>query len=155
MLLSRAGPEHDGGVDGPLLIFDGDCAFCQRCVDLGARLPAPVRAVPFQHVEPAAYGLTADQVRSAAWWIGVDGSPRRGHRAVAAVLAAQPGRGWRLAGWLMDHPPVAWVAAVGYALVARFRHRLPGGTAQCRLAPGSLPAPGCGAGPGSGEARRG
>lgn len=139
-------------MDGPVLIFDGDCAFCQRCVDLGARLPAPVLAVPFQRLDPAAYGLTGDQVRSAAWWIGVDGSPRRGHRAVAAVLAAQPGRGWRLVGRLMDHPPVAWVAAAGYALVARFRHRLPGGTAQCRLpagpssdpgsVPGSVPAAG-------------
>lgn len=117
---------------GPLLIYDGDCAFCQRCIDLGARLPAVVRSVPFQQLDPAAYGLSADQVQSAAWWVGPDGSLRRGHRAVAAVLAAQPQRGWRTAGWLIDHPPLRWLAAPVYALVARFRHRLLGGTAQCR-----------------------
>lgn len=118
---------------GPLLIYDGDCAFCQRCVDLGARLPAAVPSAPFQLLDPTAYGLTAAQVRSAAWWVAADGSTRRGHRAVAAVLRAQPRTGWRAAGWLIDHPPLSWLAAPGYALVARFRHRLPGGTAQCRV----------------------
>ena len=118
---------------GPLLIYDGDCAFCQRCVDLGARLPAPVRCEPFQLLDPTAFGLRADQVQSAAWWVGPDGSLRRGHRAVAAVFTAQPGPGWRTAGWLIDHPPLGWLAAAGYALIARFRHRLPGGTAQCRV----------------------
>jgi predicted DCC family thiol-disulfide oxidoreductase YuxK len=120
-------------VSGPLLIYDGDCAFCQRCVDLGARLPAPVRAEPFQLLEFGAFGLTTTQVRAAAWWVAADGSLRRGHRAVAAVLAAQPGPGWRVVGRLIDHPPLSWVAAGGYALIARFRHRLPGGTAQCRV----------------------
>lgn len=117
----------------PVLIYDGDCAFCQRCVDLGGRLPAPVRSEPFQSLDPGAYGLTTAQVRAAAWWIGADGSRRRGHRAVAAVLAAQPRGAWRAIGWLLAHPPVSWVAAPAYALIARFRHRLPGGTAQCRV----------------------
>lgn len=116
-----------------LLIYDGDCAFCQRCVDLGARLPSVVRSEPFQLLDPAAYGLTAHQVRSAAWWVGADGSLHRGHRAVAAVLSAQPRHGWRTVGWLLGHPPVSWLAAAGYAMVARFRHRLPGGSAQCRV----------------------
>lgn len=118
---------------GPLLIYDGDCAFCQRCVDLGARLPAPVRSEPFQLLDPGAFGLTTAQVRAAAWWVGADGSLRRGHRAVAAVLGAQPRRGWRAVGRLIDHPPLSWLAAGVYAVVARFRHRLPGGTAQCRV----------------------
>ena len=122
-------------MSGPLLIYDGDCAFCQRCVDLGERLPAPVRSVPFQALDPAGYGLTTAQVRAAAWWIGTDGSKRRGHRAVAAVLGAQPGRIWRSVGWLIDHPPLCWLAAGVYVLVARFRHRLPGGSAQCRTTP--------------------
>ena len=118
----------------PMLIYDGDCAFCQRCVDLGARiLPAPPRAEPFAVVDVDAVGLTQDQVRQAAWWVGRDGTLRRGHRAVAQVLRAQPRWWWRIGGSLIDHPPVSWFAAAVYALVARFRHRLPGGTAQCRL----------------------
>ena len=118
---------------GPLLIYDGDCAFCQRCVDLGGRLPEPVPTESFQLLDLGTFGLTPAQARAAAWWVGADGSLRRGHRAVAAVLAAQPRRGWRTAGWLIDHPPLSWLAAGGYMLVARFRHRLPGGTAQCRV----------------------
>lgn len=118
----------------PILIYDGDCAFCQRCVDLAGRvLPAPVRAEPYQLVELGPLGLTVDQARRAAWWVGADGSRRRGHRAVAQVFRAQPRRWWRIGGWFIDHPPVSWIARVGYALVARFRHRLPGGTAQCRV----------------------
>jgi len=123
-----------------MLIYDGDCAFCQRCVDLGARvLPAPVRAEPCALVDVDAVGLTPDQVRQAAWWVGQDGTLRRGHRAVAQVLRAQPRWSWRFGGWLIDHPPVSWVAAAVYALVARYRHRLPGGTARCRL-PADPPA---------------
>ncbi|HEY5880844.1 MAG TPA: DCC1-like thiol-disulfide oxidoreductase family protein, partial [Nakamurella sp.] len=113
----------------PILIYDGDCAFCQRSVDLAQRvLPVPVRAEPYQLIEIGPLGLTVDQARRAAWWVGADGSRRRGHRAVAAVLRAQPRRWWRGAGWLIDHPPLGWLAAAAYALVARFRHRLPGGT---------------------------
>ncbi len=123
-------------MDGPILIYDGDCAFCQRCVDLGARLPAPVSAQPYQLLDVGRFGLSVAQVRSAAWWVAADGSRRRGHRAVAAVLRAQPGRRWPVAGALIDHPPLCWLAAGVYALVARFRHRLPGGTAQCRVADG-------------------
>jgi predicted DCC family thiol-disulfide oxidoreductase YuxK len=99
----------------------------------GRVLPAPVRAEPYQLVELGPLGLTVDQARRAAWWVGADGSRRRGHRAVAQVFRAQPRRWWRIGGWFIDHPPVSWIARVGYALVARFRHRLPGGTAQCRV----------------------
>jgi predicted DCC family thiol-disulfide oxidoreductase YuxK len=119
-------------VTGPLVIYDGDCAFCQRCIDLGARLPMKVRSAPYQLLDPAVYGLTPAEVGSAAWWVGADGSRRRGHRAVAAVLAAQPRWAWRAVGRLIEHAPLSWLAAPTYALVARFRHRLPGGTAQCR-----------------------
>lgn len=120
---------------GPMLIYDGDCAFCRRCVDVAARmLPAPVRCEPYQVVDLAAVGLTAGQAREAAWWVGAE-TPRRGHRAIAAVLRSQPSPGWRAVGLLLDHPPVAWLAACVYLLVARFRHRLPGGTSQCRVEP--------------------
>ena len=40
---------------------------------------------------------------------------------------------WRLAGLVLSRPPVLWLARPVYALVAANRHRLPGGTATCRL----------------------
>ena len=36
-------------------------------------------------------------------------------------------------GQLLVTPPFSWAAALGYTLIARFRHRLPGGTAACAL----------------------
>lgn len=117
---------------GPMLIYDGDCAFCQRCVDLAGRtLSSPVRCEPYRRVDLEAVGLTLRQAQSAVWWVDTD-RLLRGHEAIAAVLRAQPDRGRRAVGWLVGHPPGSWIAAPVYALVARFRHLLPGGSAQCR-----------------------
>ncbi len=40
---------------------------------------------------------------------------------------------WGLIGRLMLVPPVSWLAAAVYAVVARNRHRLPGATDACRV----------------------
>jgi predicted DCC family thiol-disulfide oxidoreductase YuxK len=38
-------------VEGNLLIFDGDCAFCSSCVRAAGRvLPGELRAIPWQRV---------------------------------------------------------------------------------------------------------
>ena len=117
-----------------MLVYDGDCAFCQWCIDLAPRiLPDPVRCEPYQFLDLPSLGLTSAQAASAVWWVRPSVPPRSGHRAIAAVLSGQ--RAWwcRALGWLIDRPPLSWAAAMIYALVARNRHRLPGGTAQCRL----------------------
>jgi predicted DCC family thiol-disulfide oxidoreductase YuxK len=120
----------------PLLVYDGDCAFCTsaaRWAERGWRGAAT--AVSWQVLGDdglAARGLTAGQARAAAWWVGGDGTVSRGHRAIGEALAA--GRGWRhAAGVAVLHPPVGWVASAAYPLVVRFRHRLPGATATCRV----------------------
>ena len=118
----------------PILIYDGDCAFCQRCVDLAGRvLPAPVRAEPYQLIELGPLGLTVDQARRRPG--GSAPTARGGAGTGRSRRCSVPNRGGgaRDCGWFIDHPPVSWIACVGYALVARFRHRLPGGTAQCRV----------------------
>jgi predicted DCC family thiol-disulfide oxidoreductase YuxK len=117
-----------------VLIYDGDCAFCRRCVDLGARvLPDPVRCEPYQLVDLGELGLTLEQVTTALWWVAAGHRARSGHRAVAALLRSQSPWWWRALGWVIDRPPISFLAAWVYAVVARNRHRLPGGTAQCRL----------------------
>jgi predicted DCC family thiol-disulfide oxidoreductase YuxK len=120
----------------PLLIFDGDCGFCTSCADwVAARWHGNARAVPWQFLgtdELAAHGLTRDDVRAAAWWIDVDGNPSRGHLAIARSLAA--GSGWTAAvGRVLLVPPFRWLGAAAYPLIARMRHRLPGGTPACRM----------------------
>ncbi len=120
--------------DAALLVYDGDCAFCQRCIDVGSRiLPERFRAEPYQFLPLAELGLTVDQARTAVWWVQPSRPPRSGHRAVAGLLQAQHRWWWSSAGWLIEHPPVSALASRLYDVIARNRHRLPGGTAQCRV----------------------
>lgn len=128
---------HDRRVNRPdaaLLVYDGDCAFCQRSIDVGSRiLPVPFRAEPYQFLPLGNLGLTTEQAQSQVWWVQPSRPARGGHEAVAGLLKVQSRWWWRAAGWLIEHPPVSAVARWAYAAVARNRHRLPGGTAQCRV----------------------
>lgn len=92
----------------------------------------PVAVAPWQKVDLEGLGLDPEQAAEAAWWIEPSGRRFRGHRAIGTALTACS-RGWRLVGRLMMlPPPIAWVAAVGYALIARLRGLLPGITPACR-----------------------
>ncbi len=117
------------------LVFDGDCGFCTRCVALvpkSARRTTEV--VPYQRADLAALGLTAAQCAEAVQWVSDDGSRARGHAAIGRVL--QEGSAiWRIMGTLLLLPPLSWLAAGVYRMVAANRMRLPGGTPACALPP--------------------
>ncbi len=122
--------------DAPVatLIYDGDCGFCtvsamsvKRHVDGDS-----VRVAPWQSLDLTEFGLTEAEVSSAAYWVGPDGALRRGHEAVADALLAM-GRPYSFLGHLVGRRPLVWLAPPVYALVARYRHRLPGGTDACQL----------------------
>ena len=121
----------------PVLVFDGDCAFCTTWVNrLRDWLPRPPEAVPWQWTDLDAVGLTRQDVADFAWYV----TPRHsyaGALAFAAILRAQPTIGLRFAGNLLATPPFSIVAALGYNVIARYRHVLPGGTPAC-----ALPRPG-------------
>lgn len=117
----------------PLLIFDGDCAFCTSAVErLKAILPFFPDASPWQWLELDEFGLSERDVTEFAWLV----TSRRqfaGHLALSALLRLQTTLGWRFLGHLIATPPFSWGAAIGYQLVARNRHRLPGGTPACAM----------------------
>jgi predicted DCC family thiol-disulfide oxidoreductase YuxK len=116
-----------------LLIFDGDCGFCTSSVSwLGRALPAMPEASPYQWTDLERYGLREADAAARVWLV-TDGHRHGGHRAVAALLTHQPRAILRFAGHLMLLPPFSWLAAAGYALVARYRYALPGGTPACRV----------------------
>jgi predicted DCC family thiol-disulfide oxidoreductase YuxK len=118
----------------PTLVYDADCGYCTRSADfVSAR--SDVEVAPWQSLELDEVGLTEEQVSSAAYWLEGDDT-LRGARAVAAALRSC-GPGWGLLGRAIDLPPVRPFAAAGYAVVARYRYRLPGGTDACRVPPGS------------------
>jgi predicted DCC family thiol-disulfide oxidoreductase YuxK len=119
----------------PLLIFDGDCAFCTTAVNrLRAILPRFPEATPWQWLDLDQYGLTVDDVSRFAWVI-TPTHQYAGHLAFSALLRMQHGLVWRFAGHLLATPPISWVAAAGYQWIAANRHRLPGGTPACALPP--------------------
>jgi len=118
-----------------LLIFDGDCAFCTTWVDrLRSALPYFPDSTPWQWLDLADYGLSESDVEAAAWLVTPTG--RFGdYLAFSALLRAQPRLLLRVVGRLIAMPPVSWCAGLGYRLIARYRHRLPGGTPACQARP--------------------
>jgi predicted DCC family thiol-disulfide oxidoreductase YuxK len=124
------------GVNAPLLIYDGDCSFCSSSVRwITGHWHGPQQAIPWQHLGTdrlELLGLTLDDVRRAAWWIEPAGGRSRGHLAIARAL--QAAHGWpSVAGRILLVPPFRWLGAGAYPLIARWRHRLPGGTPACRM----------------------
>ena len=120
----------------PVLLFDGDCAFCTTSARLLERIGPDAEIVAWQFADLDQLGVTAGQAAEAVQWIDAGGAVRSGHEAIAAALGAA-GRAWRIAGRALTLPGVAWIAAKAYRLVADNRYRLPGGTPACRVPPGA------------------
>ena len=118
----------------PTFVFDGDCGFCTSSAHwIEHRLPAgTARFAPWQRLDLDELGLTPADLEAAAFWVEPGGRRQRGHRAIGAALATAPGF-WGLAGRAILVPPLSWLARPVYALIARNRHRMPGGTPACKL----------------------
>ncbi len=119
----------------PVLLYDGDCAFCSSCVRLLRRWVRRLPEVaPYQFSDLGGLGITSAECSEAVQWVGRDGARASGHLAVAAVLLGA-GRGWAIIGHLLRAPVLSSIAGWAYRWIARNRHRLPGGTPACSLGP--------------------
>lgn len=115
-----------------LMIFDGDCAFCSSAARLLRRMTRSRIAIrPFQHLELSTYGLTDELTSKAVYYISSDGTYAAA-RAVARCLI-DSGTAWAHAGRLLDFLPFRPIARYAYYVIAKNRHRLPGGTPECSL----------------------
>jgi predicted DCC family thiol-disulfide oxidoreductase YuxK len=115
-----------------VLIFDGDCSFCSSCVDwLERNLTAMPTATPYQWADLEGYGLSLSEARERVWLL-TPGKHFGGASAVTELLRHQPYRIMRFAGWILQVPPLSWLADGAYWVVSRLRHVLPGGTPACR-----------------------
>jgi predicted DCC family thiol-disulfide oxidoreductase YuxK len=106
-----------------LLITDGDCGFCQRTAKKLANIvPTGWINVPSAQLSRT-YGLTQDQLAHSVWLIEQpDSDPihHSGAKAVGKVLRIRGGL-WGAIGWLTFIPPMSWVAAGIYRVVANNR----------------------------------
>lgn len=115
-----------------ILLYDPDCGFCTRAARWLERRGLAAEIAPMSPALLVGHGVDVERAQREVPYVDETGV-RYGAEAVAAVL--RTGRGpWRLVGRVLSLPGVRGLAAAGYAVVARHRHQLPGGTAACRLA---------------------
>jgi predicted DCC family thiol-disulfide oxidoreductase YuxK len=116
-----------------VLIFDGDCGFCTTTANFIVRQSSvPIEAVAWQLTDVTEFGLTEAETAARVWFV-TSGEAFGGHLAFANILWSQRAFGWKALGWVLTVPPFCWLGSIGYALVARFRHQLPGGTPACAM----------------------
>ena len=116
----------------PLLIFDGDCAFCTSSVRfIERRIRRHPRIQSWQRSDLAKLGLTQEQCETAVQLIE-NGRVTSAHVAIARLLIYGKW-GWAVLGYLLLVPGIKQIAGVAYRWVAKNRDRMPGGTAECAL----------------------
>lgn len=111
----------------PVLLFDGDCAFCTNCARALERIGPEAEIVAWQLADLTELGVSEAQASDAVQWVSAEGTVRSGHEAIAAVLTTA-GPIWRIAGRAILLPGISSMAAKAYRLVADNRRRLPGST---------------------------
>ncbi len=109
-------------VDRPTLIYDGECGFCRRSVDLVRRWDREHRLVlvPFQdEARVARLGIPLPALAAAMHLVRPDGRVFAGADAAPEILRLVPGG--RLLAWLFRVPGVLPVARRVYGWIARQR----------------------------------
>ncbi|WP_049576455.1 thiol-disulfide oxidoreductase DCC family protein [Streptomyces sp. SBT349] len=123
----------------PVLVYDGDCAFCTTAVRFARRRIRPrCDATPWQFADLAALGTTRRRAEHEVLWVTPNGRVHGGARAVAKLLLSAGGA-WAALGALLTLPPMRWAAAGIYRVIAANRQRMPGGTPACALPPDRRP----------------
>ncbi len=110
-------------MDRWLLIYDGDCGFCRRQIEIIERYDTQqlVQPVPFQGADLARYGLTRRATEEAMHLVSPSGEVWRGAAAAREIFRLLPRA--RPLVWLFKLPGSMFVAERVYAWVARRRHR--------------------------------
>jgi predicted DCC family thiol-disulfide oxidoreductase YuxK len=93
-----------------------------------------VTAVLFQQPGvPESFGLTIADCESAAWAIAPDKNPQSG--AAAVMLTLSVALGSRIPWVVYQLPILRQLQDAVYAIIARYRHRLPGDKPYCAQFP--------------------
>ena len=108
-------------IEKPLLIYDGDCNFCQRLVQRWQRITGDrVDYVPFQEAAPRFPQIPQERFEASIQLVLPSGEIFEGAEAVFRTLAVVPGRGRGLR-FYRKIPGFAWLAEAGYRWISRNR----------------------------------
>lgn len=114
------------------LIFDGDCKFCSSSARAFERITKNrIATIPYQRAKLDDFGLSFGECESAVQYVR-NGSKFAGHKAIAQGLIDSR-TAWSTVGHILLWPVISGIAFMVYGLVAKNRHRLPGGTPACSL----------------------
>ena len=117
------------------LIYDGDCAFCRRCVALLKKWDRAARLtfVPFRDAGALAVlrPIPRAALEQAMHLVAPDGRVFAGAAAVPPILRLMPRGRWLARPLSISGVP--WAAGKAYRQIARNRHRLGCGSATCTL----------------------
>jgi predicted DCC family thiol-disulfide oxidoreductase YuxK len=95
---------HQTRFDKPVLIFDGDCGFCTRSVNVFKRLPIDAEVTAYQFADLQLYGTTEERASYEVLWVDRSGRVHGGAQAIARLLVSAGGI-YAVAGHLMRTPP--------------------------------------------------
>jgi predicted DCC family thiol-disulfide oxidoreductase YuxK len=116
-----------------ILIFDGDCGFCTSTANfIVRRALGKIEAHPWQFVELAKFGLTT-KAASAKVQLVSGGKNYAGHEAFVQIMQISGPPVLRQLSLIALVKPFSYAAGALYWLVARYRHKLPGGTPACKM----------------------
>jgi predicted DCC family thiol-disulfide oxidoreductase YuxK len=117
----------------PILVFDGDCGFCTTVArHFERRSRATITIVPWQRADLSLFGLTPHRAAEQVYLVR-DRQLFAGAECFAELMNIQGDWFHRTVARIMRAPGLRRVFAWGYRIVARNRHRLPGGTPACKM----------------------
>ena len=106
-----------------VLIYDGDCRFCQRSVDLVARLDGKGRLSmqPFQNADLGRYGISRERAEQAMQLVAPSGTVWSGATAARQLASLLPAL--RPLDWLFHVPGMLSLADRVYRWIAKRRRK--------------------------------
>ena len=122
-------------VTDSLLIYDGDCGFCNASLIWAYKnLPIMPAASPYQELDLSIYGLTLHEAESAVYLVS-ETYKHRGHIAIGWLFLGQTKTLYKIAGRILTSKILSPIFSLGYTWVAKNRRFLPGATEACGKRP--------------------
>ncbi len=118
------------------VLYDRDCGFCGRCVQLLRRIDRRGRVKVLAAQDrgaPERFEISFDEALEQAWAVDSRGDRYGGAGAVNVALGAALGT--RIPLYIYRIPGIRWIQDVAYRWVAANRYRLPGKGGTCAVTP--------------------